>query len=86
MTTGPLAVPAGGHYPAGWVSAEAAEHAQRQAVAWELAQEDEAAAKAARENLISERIKAQHVPAVEGEPVAAGPAVDHDGQHDPLSD
>jgi hypothetical protein len=81
-TTGPLAVPAGGHYPAGWVSPEAAEHAQRQAVAWELAQEDEAAAKAARDQLISERLAERR--GDHGKPVQE-PAVDHDAQHDPVA-
>jgi hypothetical protein len=57
--TGPLAVPAGGHHPAGWVSAEAAEAAERVAIAQELAQEEEDAANAAREQAISERIAAR---------------------------
>jgi hypothetical protein len=65
-------------FPAGWVSPEAFEHAQRQAVAWELAQEGEAKAKAAREQAISDRIasrRAEGAAAVEDgdgkEPVRA---------------
>jgi hypothetical protein len=83
MTTGPLAVPAGGHYPAGWVSPEAFEAAERLAIAQEIALEQEEAAKAARENLISERI-AQRRGAQEA-PVVAQPAVDHDGEHGPVT-
>lgn len=55
-TAGPIALPNGQHWPAGWVSPESAEAAQRQLVAWELAQEEAAAAKAAREQAISDRM------------------------------
>lgn len=60
-------------FPAGWVSPEAFEHAQRQAVAWELAQEDEAAAKAAREQAITDRLASRR---------AEGAAVEDDGAKD----
>lgn len=38
-TTGPLAVPHGGHYPAGYASPQAAEAAERAAIALELSRE-----------------------------------------------
>lgn len=93
-TTGPIAQAREGHFPAGHVSPEAFEHAQRQAVAWELAQEEEAAAKAAREQAITERIAQRR--GDHGEPgrvttagTASGPraaAVDHDGEHEAVTD
>ena len=67
-TTGPLAFPSGDHYPAGWVRPEAAEAAERLATAREIDREQEAAARAARDNLVSERI-AQRRGALEPEPM-----------------
>jgi hypothetical protein len=68
-------------FPAGYVSPEAFEHAQRVAVAWELAQEEEEAARAARENLISERIVSRRA---EGS-LQEG-AVEDDGAEDPVTE
>lgn len=55
-TTGPQSVPHGSHYPAGWVSPEAHDAAQRAAVDRELSREQEDAERAAREQAITERI------------------------------
>jgi hypothetical protein len=55
-TTGPIVVPADGHYPAGWASPESAEAANRAAIALELAQEREAADRADQEAAIDARI------------------------------
>jgi hypothetical protein len=52
-------------HPAGWVSPEEAEAAGRLAVGREIAREQEEAARAAREQAITERIARQHVPAAE---------------------
>jgi hypothetical protein len=58
-TTGPLSVPHGGHYPAGWVSPEAHEAAQRAAVAQELSREQAEAEQAAWEQAITDRLAAR---------------------------
>jgi hypothetical protein len=55
-TGGPLAVPHGGHFPAGWVSPAEHERAERELAAQELAREQEYAARAAREQEVTEHI------------------------------
>jgi hypothetical protein len=66
-TAGPLAVPHGGHYPAGWVSPAEHERAERERAAQELAREEEDAARAAREQAITDRLAARRG-ALEPEP------------------
>jgi hypothetical protein len=54
-------------FPAGHVSPEAHEAAQRAAIAEGIAREQEEAERAAREQAVTERIAGQHVPAPEPE-------------------
>lgn len=72
-TTQPQAYPAGGHYPAGWVSAAEHERVERERVALELTEEQEVAERAAREQAIAERLAERRgvQKAVEPEPEAA---------------
>lgn len=67
--TGPMAVPNGSHYPAGWVSPEAHDAAERERIALELAQEQEEAANAAREQAVTERIAERRGHVAEAEAV-----------------
>ena len=69
-------------FPAGYVSPEAWEHAQRQAAEWELAREQEEAAQAAREQAISDRIAQRRDD--HGEPVQATTA-SHDDEYEPVT-
>jgi hypothetical protein len=60
-TSGPIAVPMGmegphPHYPAGWVSPEAAVAAERKLVAEQLGDKQHQAEEAAREQAITEEI------------------------------
>jgi hypothetical protein len=74
--TGPLAVPAGTegdhpHYPAGWVSPEAAMKADRQALREQIAREREAANRDDLEAEVDRRLtaaRAAQEPAAEPEP------------------
>jgi hypothetical protein len=82
---GPLASATGGHWPAGHVSPESWDAAQKVAVALEVDREQEEAAKAARENLIAERMASRRVPfqAPGAAPVEGNSAVD-DGEKEVL--
>lgn len=61
-TTGPLAVPAGGHYPAGWVSPEAAEADDREHHRRQIAAEREAADRDDLEAEVDRRLAAARGP------------------------
>jgi hypothetical protein len=72
--TGPLAAPQGAHMPAGWVSPAEHERVERERAAQELACEQEDAARAAREQAITEHIarkRAAQEPPAAVEPEAA---------------
>jgi hypothetical protein len=82
-TRGPLAVPRGGHFPAGWVSPASADRADRERITQEIAREEEEAAHTAREREVDRRLAGRRGQVAEPEQAEPGGSSEPAGSVEP---